>query len=172
MFDDFARKQIQKTIDELAEQAMLGTSTASTAPNSTLTWEHVNKVMDEMKEKFPEPSVSAILFTDNEYLIPPGTLYKADYEGKRYILCSKAEIEKLKTETFRPAKEVTTYQAGFAGFISFTGIPVIEDSEKIKKIFEKAIQKYLAKFEEDLFKPRPFTFEEPDNEFRFNFRFR
>lgn len=133
---------------------------------ANLTPDDWEKMIDELTALMPEPMtpmISAVLFTQKDYLIPPGTMYKAEHENKEYFLMNNKDVEKAADEVrklnLRPT-EIYEYQTGISNMLA--GIPIIEDNEKIVKIFQDAIKKSVKGMEDDLFtgtpKPRPFIY--------------
>lgn len=129
---------------------------------ASLTPDEWKKMIDELTKAIPEPQtpmISAILYTNKDYLIPPSTMYQAEHENKTYFLMNGKDVQRVvnEVEKANPPSTITRYEYQ-VGLPSLVGIPVIEDTEKIQKIFTDAIKKYVEKIEGDLFSPQPRPF--------------
>lgn len=83
----------------------------------------------------PGEKIAALLYT-RTWLMLPGHIWKVEYEGKTYFLMHGSDLDKLLTQL--PMVEAPV------AFSQIAGIPVIEDTEKIREILYSIVLRLLS----------------------------
>lgn len=114
----------------------------------------IKKMIDALNKSMPpvENAVDAILFT-GDWIIPQGVMLKAEHDGKKYLMMSKLDVDRAFEEIKRTTPPSVIYQTGYIGVSSLAGIPVIEDTEKIREIMGEVARKHLESMWQELIKP-------------------